>query len=499
MYDWPHFLRHCESSSLNVLFSSNFEQIVVGGGTAGLAVATRLSQRLTTSCILVVEAGQDGRADPRIYQPGRKGSTMGTMYDWNLTTVPQPDASNRKFAMTRGKVLGGSSALNLMTWDRASRDDYDSWEILGNPGWDFKNMVAAMLKVEDFFPTPEYQGPGTGTSGIIQTLINRIYPKQQLPFIPVLNDFGVPTNLASLDGDPIGVMRQPSNIREDNYTRSYSPAYLEFAGRNLIIKLNTRVAKINIVDGLATGITLEDGSVIAARKEVILSAGSLLSPALLELSGVGQAAVLAAAGVPLLVDLPGVGENLQDHIRIQSSYQLKPAYEYAFDRLRYNTTYQAQQLALYDTLQPSEYDYTGSGYSYSNWAPTGAANVAKLLALAEQASDGSAIDKRKLAYLKDTSLNTKVPQLEVIFSDGYTGVKGYPANGTALYGAEFFALIASIQHPFSKGTVHISSANLSIAPTIDPNYLSKSYDLVAAATAAKFLRQLATSPLIAPT
>ncbi|OCL12847.1 GMC oxidoreductase [Glonium stellatum] len=476
--------------------ATSFDFIIIGGGTAGLALAARLSQGLVDNCILVIEAGQDGRDEPGIYIPGREGSTFGTKYDWNLTTVPQPNVNNRVISMTRGKVLGGSSALNLMTWDRASKAEYDMWEELGNPGWNWDSMYQTMLKVENFTSSPDYGKAGVGHGGPIQTLINRILPRHQLAFPPAMEQLGLRENLESLDRYPIGVLRSPSNIRASNYTRSYSPTYLELAKSNLILTIGTRVARINFNGETATGVTLQDGTSITASKEVILSAGTLQSPGLLELSGIGDDNFLKAAGVnKTIYNLPGVGENLQDHIRTQNSYQLKPGYT-SVDILRYNATYAAQQLTLYNSNDPSLYDYTGSGYAFMNWSQVSNATASSLIPLAYKAANfSSPIDQKKLTYL-NSSLATQVPQLEVIFSDGYTGVKGYPTNGSSLYGAEFFTIIAGVQHPFSRGSVHINSSSLLAPPVIDPKYLSNDYDLAALMIAAKYARLIAsTAPL----
>jgi choline dehydrogenase-like flavoprotein len=465
-------------------------------------VASRLSAGLPLSSILVLEAGVDAPDDPKINIPGNKGSTFGTSYDWNFTTTPQPNAGNRRWAQTRGKVLGGSSALNLMTWDRASQYEYDEWETLGNPGWNWNTLFRAMLKVETFFGSSE-----GGTAGPIQTLINRFIPKQQDFFIPTLNTLDVPTNLESLDGNPLGVMFQPSNLRETDYKRSYAahnPGYPSVAGDNLEIWTATRVEKINIVpvNGslVATSVTLDDGSIVSAKNEVILSAGSLQSPGLLELSGIGDSEILTSMGIQVLNDLPGVGENLQDHLRIQSSYQLRPNFT-SFDILKFNTTFAAEQMALYNASQKSIYDYTGSGYAFVNWT-TILGDDSAMQALAVEASQNqlttSPFEKNRASILREYLANStkNVPQVEVIFSDGYTGVKGYPPVSSPLFGIELFSLIAAIQHPFSLGSVHITSSNISIAPAINPNYLAQEYDVQAAIEAAKYLRKIAnTHPL----
>ena len=389
-----------------------------------------------------------------------------------------------------------------MTWDRGSKADYDAWEELGNPGWNWNTMYEHMLRVENFsgVNTSTYGSAGVGEGGPIDTVINRVIPTHQEYWIPTLNKRGVPHNLESLDGNPLGVMYQPSNVNASDYVRSYTPnAYLPRARSNLHVLVNTRVRKIDFSKAhgrlTATGVTLESNASITARKEVILSGGSIQSPGLLELSGIGQCGVLRAAGVECLLNIPGVGENWQDHLRVQTSYQLKPNYT-SFDRLRYDAAYATQQRSLWNASQISEYDYTGSGYSYQTWKQA-LGNDSQLVALAKDglASSTSSVDLKKLSYLT-TNLSTLVPQLEIIFSDGYTGTKGYPTNTSALYGKNFFTLIAVIQHTLSRGSVHINSSSIASPPVINPNYLSQEYDIQALVEALKNNRRVAeTFPL----
>lgn len=454
---------------------------------------------------MILEAGPDAPDEARINVPGLKGSTLGTQYDWNFTTVPQIHAGNRKWSQSRGKVLGGSSALNLMTWDRASKHEYDGWERFGNKGWNWNSMIRAMLKVEDFLPSKEYGKTGVSKGGPIQTLINRFIPAQQEYFIPAMQNLGIEHNLESLGGNPLGVMFQPSNIRHDDYRRSYSahnPGYDSVAGSNLHIRTDSRVKKINLVrehgELVAIGVTLEDNSTIDASRETIISAGSLQSPGLLELSGIGSEEVLSAAGIPCLLNLPGVGENLQDHLRIENSYQLLPNYT-SFDILKYNATFVSEQMDMYSSNATSIYDYTGSGYSFLNWGQI-VADDSNLKSLAQLAANSPITSspfepiraQRLLEYLNNREKN--VPQVEIVFSDGYTGVKGYPLANSPLFGSGFFTLIAAVQHPFSLGSVHVTSLSISTAPEINPNYLAQEYDVQAAITAAKYLRKIANTP-----
>lgn len=460
-----------------------------------MAFATRLSRTLEDSSVLVIEAGPDGRDEAGIYIPGRKGSILGSKYDWNFTSIPQAGANGRAIGQNRGRVLGGCSALNLLSWDRGAAADYDAWEELGNPGWNADSMFSAMRQAEEYHITPangSAELQGYGDDGPINFLINRLAPPQQEHFFPAMQSLGLSQTESYLDGELIGYMRHTSNIQPSNYTRSYSTAYLVDAPVNLHVLLETEVAKVNIDNSTsATGVTLKDGTIINASKEVILSAGTIQSAQLLELSGVGQKAVLEAAGVKQKVELPGVGENLQDHVRIVNTYQLRDNYTTP-DILRLNATYAAEQLALWRQNKTGLYDSTSSGYAYLQWNQI-LNNTSSLIARANSSANASnVIDVKKLQNLGD--LSKLVPQAEVLFSDGYLGAKGYPAANSSLYGSSFFALIGVLQHPLSRGSSHITSANFTVKPRFDPNYLSSSYDLYGVAHIAKFLRTIAQTP-----
>jgi choline dehydrogenase-like flavoprotein len=489
-------------SSAAAAINTEYDFIVVGGGTAGLAVASRLSQYLPKNTILVIEAGPDGRDVPGIFVPGMKGSTLGGPLDYNFTTIAQTHAGGRLWAQNRGKVLGGSSALNLMCWDRASIAEYDAWEHLGNPGWNWNNMISHMLKVENYTQS-QYPGQeilrGVGHGGPIQATINRIQPTDQDTWIPTMRNLGILENMESLDGNPLGVMLQPGNVDTKNYSRSYSPEYLKIAGDNLHVMTDAQVVKINTRKRhgkvIATGVTLKNNVTINACKEVILSAGSFSSPGLLELSGIGNSSVLSAAGIETVLDLPSVGENLQDHIRIQNSFKLKNLT--SFDKLKYDATFKKQQLALYNENQVSVYDYTASGFAYLTWPQVLGNESATIINIAKNSTklSDSIVDKTKLDFLTGNKSHT-IPQLEIIFSDGYTGVGGYPLANSSNYGSNYFTLLGVIMHTLSRGNVHINTSHPLANPIIDPHYLSNEYDLQAAIAALKLNRKIAqTAPL----
>lgn len=128
------------ASDLKTFLSHDFTHLIIGGGTAGLVVATRLSEDPNVT-VGILEAGTTAYDDPRINVPGRFGEILGTEHDWQFETTKQEGLSGRSLAYPRGKVLGGTSALNFMTWNRGCREDYDAWEALGNDGWGFDGLL----------------------------------------------------------------------------------------------------------------------------------------------------------------------------------------------------------------------------------------------------------------------------------------------------------------------------------------------------------------------
>jgi choline dehydrogenase-like flavoprotein len=355
-------------------------------------------------------------------------------------------------------------------------------------------MFPAMLRAENFQRKDgiaKYGEDGVGHGGPVETALLENPPPHVQACIPTLESLGLEQNLESLNGDSLGTMYQPATHRLSNHTRSYSVDYLPRAGSNLVLMTNTTVAKLELSKNgtSVTGVVLMSGKKIHARKEVILSAGSLLSPKILELSGIGRKDVLAKAGVEQKVDLPGVGENLQDHLRIQTTYELQPNIT-GLDILRYNQTRASIELDLWRQNQTSLYQYSGSCYGFLRWPQT-TTNTTLLLDLARSAADPTnAIDRMKLSLLSDP--RARVPDLQVVFGDGYIGTRGYPAAGTPGHGASYATLLAGVMHPFARGSVHIVDGSPSSPPAIDPRYLSNAFDLEATKQAAKYLRTLGT-------
>ncbi|KAJ4286617.1 hypothetical protein N0V88_007906 [Collariella sp. IMI 366227] len=351
--------------------------------------------------------------------------------------------------------------------------------------------AASESKSEDFTGKPD--NDRHGYAGPIRNYYNRVlYPVLET-WLPTMSMLGININdRRSLSGDPIGAMFQPTNIDETKHTRSYAASsYLPLAGKNLVVKTNTQIAKVNMVKRSATqyqaiGVTLPDGQIVKARKEVILSAGSIQSPGLLELSGIGQPAVVKAAGVMPVISLPGVGENYQDHIRMSNTYQLKDGVK-SFDNLIYNNAgvNATGELQKWVDGERSLYEYTTAAYGFTNWDQLGLAPQMKNLARRLFGSSTNVIDAKKLQLLD----NAKVPSVEYIHEANYIGINGYK-------GGNFFTLFSTVMHPFSRGSVHIDPKDPRGKPVIDAKYMGNEYDHRALVEAGRFARKIAnTEPL----
>jgi choline dehydrogenase-like flavoprotein len=338
--------------SVSDFVNRKFDFLIIGGGTAGLAVAARLSEchELT---IGVLEAGPAAFGEDEINVPGFFGRALGGKYDWQFETVPQPGLGGRRLKWARGKVLGGSSALNFMTWNRPSRQDYDAWERLGNSGWGWDALLlvssrrwpaairaAKLISSRPYFkksetfhaPSREHQEQhkallncdAMGSDGPIQVMYTKDLSASHKFWHDTLNSLGVQTNSAHLSGSNVGVWTNVCSVNPRTGTRSYAATtyYAQAASRsNLAVLTEALVTEIVLdkEDGtwLAKGVRFQHGGKVynvAASREVILSAGSIQSPQLLELSGIGSPEVLSAAGVAVKVANSNVGENLQDHL-----------------------------------------------------------------------------------------------------------------------------------------------------------------------------------------
>ena len=294
------------------MFMSDYDYIVVGAGSSGCVIAARLSEDPATSVLLIEAGGEDN--NPDIHVPANAWSVWMTADDWGYTTVPQSAAANRSLYLPRGKVLGGSSSLNAMIYIRGNRTDYDTWAYLGNPGWDYASVLPYFKKSEDYHGGAS---PYHGTGGPLTVSTMTPNPLTEA-FIDAALGVGLARNDDFAGESTLGVGLCDMTVR-DGKRCSAAAAFLRPAlGRpNLTVLTGARAHRLVIRNGRCTGVEFEragERRSASASAEVIVCSGALASPQLLMLSGIGDAAALRAVGVACLVDLPGVWQNLQDHL-----------------------------------------------------------------------------------------------------------------------------------------------------------------------------------------
>ncbi|KEP47070.1 glucose dehydrogenase [Rhizoctonia solani 123E] len=500
-------------------FSSQvFDYVVVGGGTAGLAVAARLSDDPKVT-VGVIEAGPYYESDPLIDTPALAGQLQGNAkYDWMFESVPQTHVNNRVLPMPRGKALGGSSAINLMALDRASKIEYDAWEKLGNPNWNWNGLLPYMKAAEHFTgvdpfrvnstgANPNEIFPSQGTEGTIAASFNTWYSDIIPPFREAMANRGVPINFDPDSGDPFGLYNSATAVNRTTGTRSYAAnTYFAYnsARANFVVLTGAQATKIEFEDSTtrkpngkltATGVSFVYNSTtytVKVKKEVILSAGTFQTPQLLELSGIGNTTILRQNGITPLVDLPGVGENLQDHLLVPTTYELKPGMT-TLDILRNNASYAEAAQAQYAATHDGIYSYSMSTLSFINLDYIATSDeLSNMLARldGEVATDkASALRKAQYEIQKDW-LKRRVGDLEVVLTTGYGG------TGTPKANTSYVSIQMVIQHPFSRGNVHIDSPDQLATPQINPNYFSKSIDREILVQSLKFALKISqTEPL----
>ncbi|KAJ2918908.1 hypothetical protein MD484_g1504, partial [Candolleomyces efflorescens] len=309
--------------------SISFDYIVIGGGTAGLAVASRLAED-NSRTVLVLEAGKDVSNETSVRVPGLWPAHWGMDYDWKTSSAPTENVG--PVHMPRGKGSGGSSIINLMQLGRAPSTEYDALEAWGNTGWNaaelnryFKKsqtLAYNKTKADEFGLKPN---PALYGSGPILNTLPKVTAEVYPSWVEAYKELGVPFNPTADGGENLGVWPGAAAIHNQTVTRITSAtAYYEpnQGKRNLKVITSAHVSRIifkKARDGqgvIATGVEyIVDGTntttIVQAKKEVILSAGSLMTPQILELSGIGDPKILNQHNIPVLVDLPGVGNNLR--------------------------------------------------------------------------------------------------------------------------------------------------------------------------------------------
>ena len=295
--------------------------VIVGAGSAGCAMAYRLSE--AGASVIVIEFGGTD-AGPLIQMPGALSYPMNMpTYDWGFQTDPEPHLQGRRLATPRGKVIGGSSSINGMVYVRGHARDFDHWAVSGASGWGYADVLPYFRRMENWHGGPRGGDGWRGTDGPLHiTRGTRTNPLFHA-FVEAGRQAGYPVT-----GDYNGHQQEGFGPMEATIWKgqrwSAANAYLKPAMKTGRVKVVRGLARRVVFDGLrAIGVELQRGanvSQIAARREVILAAAPINTPKLLMLSGIGPAQHLAEHGISVLVDRPGVGANLQDHLELYLQY-----------------------------------------------------------------------------------------------------------------------------------------------------------------------------------
>ena len=438
--------------------SSAFDYIIVGAGSAGCALAARLSEDSGVS-VLLIEAGKKD-TNPFIHAPaGVAGLAVLGQANWKYNTTPQRELNARRGYQPRGKVLGGSSSINAMLYVRGQAEDYNHWAALGNEGWDYQSVLPFFIKSErnDTFHDELHgtEGPlGVSSPSHASELNDR--------FIAACEANGVARN-----DDYNGSQQAGAHILQrtiwDGERCSAAKAYLSpvLHRDNLTVLTNTLTHRVTLVDGVATGVVVSNRGkerVIKATREVLLAAGAFGSPQVLQLSGIGESEELAAHGISPQVELPGVGKNLQDHIDYVVDYRCSETHS------SFGISLKGAFQLLGDTLQ---WIRKREGRITSSIAESGA--------------------------FFSTETGTDRPDIQLIFVAGMVD-----DHARKLHLGHGFSCHATVLRPYSRGTVSLASPDPKDSPLIDPQFLADPRDRQTMLDGARKMHEILASEALSP-
>lgn len=431
-----------------------FDYIVVGAGSAGCVLANRLSENPNHQVLLLEAGGKDW--NPWLHIPVGYFKTMhNPAYDWCYMTEPDPGIAGRRLQWPRGKVLGGSSALNGLLYVRGQPQDYDRWAELGNSGWSYDEVLPYFKKSEDNQRgADQYHGIG-GPQKVSDLRLRRPIAEQ---FIKAATEQGIPFN-EDYNGEiqeGVGYFQQTAY---NGFRWSTARSFLRPAKNraNLSILTKAQVSRLLFEGKRVTGIEYRRGGQLhtaLAKSEVVLSAGAINSPQILQHSGIGDPDILAAAGVETRHDLPGVGKNLQDHLQI---------------RLVFETS----ERTLNDELNnPLKQFKVGLQYFLTRTGP---------LTLAAS----------QVTIFTKSSADIARPDIQ-FHMQPLSADK--PGDGVHPFSA-FTASVCQLR-PHSRGEIRITSSDPFAYPEIHPNYLSDQRDCEVAVNGIKVARGIAGAPAL---